>query len=182
MHALDLMLRSEPDETACPEPGDPAPGDPSAEEEARRLAEIDRRVGESVRLSRTLRGMTADDLARRVGVTMQQVAKYESGVNRISAGMLYLIARELRVPVSTLFGTDSDSDHGLRTLLVRRGAAPSDSIQREAVQLAVAFSRIKDRGMRREVLSMLRLIAEMNAAPPARAPGGKDRDRAAAPA
>jgi transcriptional regulator with XRE-family HTH domain len=172
LHQATLAEMAEP-EPATP-PATPGSSSCSPDAEGQRLAAIDRMVGESVRLWRTLRGMTAEDLARRVGVTMQQIAKYESGVNRVSAGMLYLIARELRVPVSTLFANDTETDQVLRRLLVRRGAAPNDGLQREAVQLAVAFSRIADRGMRKEVLSMIRLISEMHRAPAA---GGSGSDK-----
>lgn len=146
-------------------PSDGPEAEDDRTQEARRLAEIDRQVGESVRLFRTLRGLTADRLAERVGVTMQQISKYESGVNRISAGVLYLIARELGVPVSAFFEDEVGRGGGLRALLLRRGASPGDVPAREAVQLAANFSRIKDAGMRRNVLSMMRLIAQMDGVP-----------------
>jgi transcriptional regulator with XRE-family HTH domain len=134
--------------------------------EAERLAEIDRQVGEAVRLFRTLRRMTADSLAARVGVTMQQISKYESGTNRLSAGMLYLIARELRVPVSTFFEDGTELDGSLRALLTRRDAAPSEAVQREAVQLAANFARIASPGLRHHVAAMLRLIADREGTQP----------------
>lgn len=64
---------------------------------------VDRHVGERVRAWRKRRGLTQSGLARSVGVTFQQIQKYESGQNRISASMLVALARSLQVPVLALF-------------------------------------------------------------------------------
>lgn len=64
---------------------------------------IDRQVGARVRALRIRNGVTQADLARAVGVSFQQVQKYESGANRISASMLVHIARALDIPVHGLF-------------------------------------------------------------------------------
>lgn len=61
-------------------------------------------VGARIRLARKMRGRSQQMLARAIGVSFQQVQKYESGANRVSASMLARIAGELEVPVARLFG------------------------------------------------------------------------------
>ena len=64
---------------------------------------IDEIVGGNVRAKRVLRGMSQEDLAQAVGVSFQQIQKYEGGFNRISASRLVELARVLTVPVAELF-------------------------------------------------------------------------------
>jgi len=64
---------------------------------------VDVHVGQAVRWRRKLRGLSQQALARRLGLTFQQVQKYETGANRISASALHAIARTLEVPVAAFF-------------------------------------------------------------------------------
>lgn len=64
---------------------------------------VDVHVGQAVRWRRKLRGLSQEALARRLGLTFQQVQNYETGANRISASALHAIARTLEVPVSAFF-------------------------------------------------------------------------------
>lgn len=64
---------------------------------------IDLHVGKRLRLRRTLFGLTQIDLAKHVGVSFQQIQKYEVGSNRVSASRLWLIAQVLNVDVSYFF-------------------------------------------------------------------------------
>lgn len=73
---------------------------------------IDVSVGRRVRLARKGRGLSQQALAEAVGITFQQIQKYESGANRVSASMLAKIAVTLATPVADLFGA-SDSVRGL---------------------------------------------------------------------
>ena len=65
---------------------------------------IDIRVGERIREIRLLRKMTQTELAKKVGVRFQQVQKYETGLNRVAASRLHMIAEALDVEVGELFG------------------------------------------------------------------------------
>ena len=65
--------------------------------------DIDRHVGARIRARRVILGFTQQQLADLIGVTYQQAHKYERGINRVSAGRLYMIARVLGVPVSFFF-------------------------------------------------------------------------------
>jgi transcriptional regulator with XRE-family HTH domain len=64
---------------------------------------IDLHVGKKMRLFRTLKGVSQERLARELGVTFQQIQKYERGSNRVSASMLYRAAQALKVPISAFF-------------------------------------------------------------------------------
>ena len=66
---------------------------------------VDRLVGNNVRMLRTLRGISQSSLGEQVGVTFQQIQKYEKGVNRVSASMLFDIARVLDADVRRFFET-----------------------------------------------------------------------------
>lgn len=82
----------------------------------RKVSDADRGIGLLVRQARRRIGMTLDDLAKKLGLSYQQVHKYENGTNRISAGTLAAIANILAVPVDHLFpddvllGSGSDED------------------------------------------------------------------------
>lgn len=64
---------------------------------------IDRHVGGRVRLCRTLAGLSQEQLGRAIGCSYQQLQKYESGTNRISASMLYRVALALQRPIDNFF-------------------------------------------------------------------------------
>jgi len=70
---------------------------------------IDLTVGARIRLFRKMRGLSQQSLADAVGVTFQQVQKYERGANRVSASMLARIAQTLNAPVAELFGETDDA-------------------------------------------------------------------------
>ncbi|RIJ15352.1 helix-turn-helix domain-containing protein [Henriciella mobilis] len=78
----------------------------------RKVSDADRGIGQLVRQARRRVGMTLDDLAKKLGLSYQQVHKYENGTNRISAGTLAAIANILSVPVDHLFPEDALADSG----------------------------------------------------------------------
>src|SRR5437879_5133240 len=67
---------------------------------------VDVEVGQRIRIQRNALGLSQTELADHLGVTFQQVQKYEKGVNRVGVGRLTKIAKALRLPVTTLLGTD----------------------------------------------------------------------------
>lgn len=70
----------------------------------RTASEIDKAISARIRKVRNEKGVTQTVLGERIGVTFQQVQKYESGLNRVSAGRIVVIAEALEVPVSKLMG------------------------------------------------------------------------------
>lgn len=74
---------------------------------------LDIAVGGRIRLIRLLRGLSQDALARDIGVTFQQIQKYEAGRNRISASMLARVAQVLETPIGAFFGEGSPSSQAV---------------------------------------------------------------------
>jgi transcriptional regulator with XRE-family HTH domain len=116
-------------------------------------------VAGNVRIRRIAKGLSQTQLGRRVGLTFQQIEKYESGANRISCGRLVRIAEALEVPVAALFegvgGSAKSRAAPLRHLL----ADP------RSYRLAEAFAAIQDANLRR---SIVRLVERVAAAVPRR--------------
>jgi len=86
---------------------------------------VDVSVGARIRLARKMRGRSQQGLAEAIGVTFQQVQKYESGANRVSASMLVRIAADLRLPVAELFGlveSTSQISDDIAAMLAEPGA------------------------------------------------------------
>lgn len=108
--------------------------------------EVDKAVGARIRELRTLRGLSQERLGAEIGLTFQQVQKYERGGNRIGAGRLAQIAEVLDVPVSALF--DGFTKAGCRT------PAPG----RKVLEAAKLLDRI-DEDQAKNVLALLRAMA-----------------------
>jgi transcriptional regulator with XRE-family HTH domain len=123
----------------------------------RRPHPVDLFVGNRLRLGRRMVNVSQEKLAESLGVTFQQVQKYENGTNRMSASRLHLAARILDVPVAFFFPEPEPEGDC---------AATGDTVSvmdflvsSEALELNRAFSRIKDTGMRRQVLNLIRSIS-----------------------
>ncbi len=71
---------------------------------------IDQQVGEKIRELRIAHDLTLSELGQELGISHQQLQKYETGTNRLSAGMLASVARALRVPISELFNTSDAAE------------------------------------------------------------------------
>jgi transcriptional regulator with XRE-family HTH domain len=123
--------------------------------------QIDIHVGSRVRLRRVLMGLSQEKLGTALGVTFQQVQKYEKGMNRIGAGRLQQAAKMLGVPVSFFFegapdkgganGGFADGDQGV---YLADFATTS-----EGSQLINAFLRIKDARVRKRVIDLVIAMA-----------------------
>lgn len=123
---------------------------------------VDAQVGSRVRLRRMLIGMSQERLGELLGLTFQQVQKYEKGVNRIGAGRLFDVARILGVPIDYFYENVSSQLAGSRS--VSEGeVSPSvmDLVASgEGLQLSLAFMRIQDAKVRKRVLDLVRSLAD----------------------
>jgi transcriptional regulator with XRE-family HTH domain len=123
---------------------------------------IDRHVGARIRHKRMMLGISQEALGDALGVTFQQVQKYEKGMNRVGASRLQAIANFLEVPVSYFFdGAGGQSQRG-------SAAAGKDQVldliaTREGIRLNRAFAAIKDVRVRSKIVSMLEALAGTNA-------------------
>ena len=129
----------------------------------KKTTRIDIRVGNRVRIRRTLLGMSQEELGNRLGVTFQQVRKYEKGLDRIGAGCLFEIARALSVPVEFFYGNPRQAG------VPEGDAAPAMEMflsSGEGLQLSLAFMKIKDFNVRRQVLNLVSSLGKDGASQP----------------
>lgn len=126
----------------------------------REANQIDAHVGSRVRLRRQLMKMSQEKLGDELGVTFQQVQKYERGANRIGASRLYSLANVLDVPINFFFeGLTGVAAGGVAE--TEQSPIVYDFIQSsDGVALAEAFSRIKTPKVRRRVLELVRSLAD----------------------
>jgi transcriptional regulator with XRE-family HTH domain len=128
---------------------------------------VDKYVGSRVRMRRIMLGMSQEKLGEALGLTFQQVQKYEKGTNRVGASRLQQISEILQVPVSFLFdGGPSGAVNGESF----EGASPayvSDFLATsEGLALTRAFTRIADSKMRRSIVELVEQIASRDGPDP----------------
>jgi transcriptional regulator with XRE-family HTH domain len=129
---------------------------------SRRANPIDVHVGSRVRLRRMLLGMSQEKLGEHLGLTFQQIQKYEKGINRIGASRLFDLSRVLAVPVQFFYeelpaaGGEAGAGFGERP-------AESYAVEflgsREGLELNKAFARISDPRVRRSIVELVRAFA-----------------------
>ena len=118
-----------------------------------RAQDIDRYVGARMRERRIMLGLTQQQMAELIGVTYQQAHKYETGINRISAGRLYQIAQALGVDISYFF---EDIDPDKRS---KPRAADMMPQQRMLLELARNFASINNRKHQDALCNLARVLA-----------------------
>jgi transcriptional regulator with XRE-family HTH domain len=124
---------------------------------------IDVHVGLQVRLRRKELKISQEKLAETLGLTFQQVQKYERGTNRISASKLYEIARSLRVSIAWFFEGLSDPKAGRENGTGAAASAPavqSFLMTAEGIDLANLFPKIEHPRVRRRLVDLVRSMAE----------------------
>jgi transcriptional regulator with XRE-family HTH domain len=127
---------------------------------------IDVHVGSRVRLRRTLLGMSQEKLGEALGLTFQQVQKYERGVNRIGSSRLYQLSQILDVPVSFFFDDLPPGLVGASPGLAEAAAQrfePDPMIKRETLELVRAYYRVADPAVRKRLFELIKAVANMGA-------------------
>lgn len=130
---------------------------------------IDIHVGQRVRLRRTLLGMSQEKLGSALGLTFQQIQKYERGSNRIGASRLYDMSQVLDVPVSFFYDdmTSQLADHANNST---QGFGESDMpsfdpdpmAKRETLELVRAYYRISDESVRKRIFELAKSLAAVS--------------------
>jgi transcriptional regulator with XRE-family HTH domain len=138
--------------------------DPREDRGTRRANPIDAHVGNRVRLRRMLLGISQERLGEQLGLTFQQVQKYEKGVNRIGASRLWDLANVLEVPIEYFYQEAPGSSAGSALPVGFREPAAQPfrwdvSPTRDSVELNNAFARISDAKTRRAILDLVRSLA-----------------------
>ena len=133
---------------------------------------VDVHVGKRIRHRRWLLGMTQQQLAEQVGIKFQQIQKYETGANRVSASRLYDIADTLGVAVSFFFEglpsamphiaiVSDDSDREAPTVAITRQTGPGDLMgDREAMDLVRTYYAIPE-NQRRRLFDLARVLSDV---------------------
>lgn len=133
---------------------------------------LDAYIGARVRLRRLMLGMSQENLSGKLGVTFQQVQKYEKGLNRISASRIYELAQALSVPVSYFYDGLDDPEPSYNGAISEEGMRDDPPVaplmefmsSGAGVELNQAFLRIDDDNMRRRLLAMVSDIARVSGA------------------
>jgi transcriptional regulator with XRE-family HTH domain len=129
----------------------------------KQASHIDVQVGNRVRLRRMLIGMSQERLGEMLGLTFQQVQKYEKGINRIGAGRLFEISRILGVNIDYFYEGLDDRLSGDPAGFADSPAAPpvTEFVSTgEGLQLSLAFMKIKDPKLRKRVIDLVKQMAE----------------------
>jgi transcriptional regulator with XRE-family HTH domain len=162
-HVLELNLLMSEETTERPE-------------RESRPSPIDVHVGSRIRLRRTLLGMSQERLGDALGLTFQQVQKYERGVNRVGASRLFDISRVLDVPISFFFedmpeGMDATPISGPRGRMYGFAEAQEpfsngvdeNLTKRETLELVRAYYRITDPAVRKRMFDLMKSLAPAEA-------------------
>jgi transcriptional regulator with XRE-family HTH domain len=136
---------------------------------------VDIHVGSRVRLRRTLLGLSQDKLARAIGVSFQQLQKYERGTNRISASRLYALSKVRGVGISWFF-EDAPSNTKRRSAPPAEPKAANEGTAgeqdpmtaNETVKLVRAYYMIEDPKVRKKILHMVRAVSPISSGRKAR--------------
>ena len=123
---------------------------------------VDTHVGKRARLRRTMLGMSQEVVANALGITFQQLQKYERGTNRMSASRLYELSKTLKVPVSYFFDEYQDANAN------QQGMAETDApafeheqvYNRETMELMRFFYKIESPKVRKRVFDLVKSVAE----------------------
>lgn len=126
---------------------------------------VDVHVGKRLRFGRTMQGMSQESIGEAIGVTFQQIQKYERGINCIRASKLFDLSKVLKVPVTFFFegmeqtdgkysipgAADSGEDNGFNMDLMS---------SRDSVELMRAFHKITDQQLRNKIIDLVRAMSD----------------------
>jgi transcriptional regulator with XRE-family HTH domain len=131
----------------------------------RKAQPIDAHVGKRIRMRRSMLNITQEMLAESVGVTFQQIQKYERGANRISASRLHQLSQVLDVPVEYFYQEFAEAGskrarHGLSDNAQESIGTDDKLYTRETLDLLKVYYSVEDNRKRRELLKIIRSMAE----------------------
>ena len=143
-------------------PAEPDLGD----KRERRFNPVDRHVGRRILLRRKIMGLSQERLAELLGVTFQQVQKYERGVNRVSASRLLDLSRALNVPIAFFFNdmpsspaTAYGGSHPAGIADGQEACSEQLLSRRETLELVRAYCRIDNASIRKAALELIRSVS-----------------------
>lgn len=122
---------------------------------------IDAYVGKRIRMKRLFLGLSQGDLSKELGISFQQLQKYEKGINRVSASKLYHISRFLGEPVGYFFKdvlTSKQVDSVIGLQPANKNLFDSIGDDRELLEMVAIFSCIKDPKIKKQVIALIKAI------------------------
>ena len=128
--------------------------------------EMDVHVGQRLRVRRSLLGLSQEKLAESIGLTFQQIQKYERGTNRVSAGRLFELSKVLDVPVSYFFEQYGQSSQGSSGNL---GLADNDQEEfkqedvmssKETLELVRVYYSVEDPEARKDIIKFIKSMSK----------------------
>jgi transcriptional regulator with XRE-family HTH domain len=123
---------------------------------AKRVEAVDKLVGKNIRIFRIAKGISQTTLGNAVGVTFQQIQKYENGANRVGSSRLAKIAEVLKVPIGRFFDNTAKGSDGPVA-----GSVVTDLlISPYAVQMLKVFANLPSDKLRRELVILTKTISE----------------------
>lgn len=128
--------------------------------------DVDTHVGKRLRQRRTMMGLSQEAVAKAVGITFQQVQKYEKGTNAMNANRLFEFGRFMNVPVAYFFeGLDQQSGGGIAGFSETEGEKFDHKrvSDRESLEMMKAFKRIKEQMIRKRLADLVRAVADNKA-------------------
>jgi len=133
----------------------------ASHQRSRNSTPVDVHIGQRVRLRRTMLGLSQESLAESLGLTFQQVQKYERGANRIGAGRLLEMANVLGVSISYFYDelTKSDSHSNSTVSLNGYDKNMKSLVKRETLELVRAYHRIENQTLRNKMLALAQSLA-----------------------
>lgn len=123
---------------------------------------IDKKVGENIRKLRTVQGISQEKMAESLGITFQQVQKYENGSNRVGASRLYNISRILNSSVARLYEGVETPTTTLKAAEDSHGFEEDVFNKRETINLIRHYYAIEDEEVRKKILDIVKSFAESN--------------------
>lgn len=126
---------------------------------------MDIHVGQRIKVRRSLLGLSQEKLAESVGVTFQQIQKYERGTNRVSAGRLFELSKILDVPVNFFFEQyeKSKAGHAIPGMADNEQAAFDHSdimTRKETTDLLRVYYSVQDENARKDIMKFIKSMAE----------------------
>jgi transcriptional regulator with XRE-family HTH domain len=123
----------------------------------KQATEIDFSIGKRVSARRREIDMSQQALGKELGVSFQQIQKYEKGASRVSAGRLFQIAKALGVTIGYFY---SDAIARAPGMAEDEGASPAPSLSPQVRELLAIFARIREKPMRRQLIEIAKSLAE----------------------
>ena len=125
---------------------------------------VDQHIGKRMQLRRTMMGLSLKDLAGACGVTFQQIQKYESADNRISASRWFEIGRAMQTPVSFFFiglpGNMPDETKANRSIHVHSPNADDPLVRTESLELVRMYWKLPSNKQRESLMALLKSLTE----------------------